>query len=393
MNGVAIRVGFIPLVDAAPLIVAQVLGFAAEEGIALDLMRAPSWSALRDLLVHDRIEAAHMLAPMPVAVAMGQGGGAARLDVLSVLSLNGTVIGVSGALAQKMRAGGARFDFADAAAAGQALIAATRGQLRIGVPFPFSMHAELVHYWLAALNLPEVDRIAIRTVPPPMMGQAIAAGEIDAFCVGEPWGSIAVERGIAELLLPGRAIWARAPEKVLAVRHGWLTGEPDLAARMLRASWRAGRWLDDPANHITAAEIIARPEFLDVPSDVVERALSGSFIISARGEQRQVEDFMSFHRGAASFPWRSQAAWIAAQMARRSGSDPVAAARAAREVFRSDTYRQVLGPAGAELPGASEKLEGAIEAPTAVASASGRLILPADGFFDRRIFDPASIGR
>ena len=107
-------------------------------------------------------------------------------------------------------------DFLDAGAAGRALIAAADGRLRFGVPFPYSMHAELLHYWMESLGEPAIE---VHTVPPSRMAGAIAAGEIDAFCVGEPWGSVAVERGAAELILPGAAIWRFAPEKVLAARR------------------------------------------------------------------------------------------------------------------------------------------------------------------------------
>ena len=388
MTGAVLRVGFVALVDAAPVVIAHELGFASEEGLALDLVRAPSWSSLRDMLALGRTEAAQMLSAVPVAIALGLGGLVTRLDAVQVLSINGDVIGVSRPLAARMRARGYGFDFADAAAAGTALIGAANGPLRIGVPFPFSMHAELLYYWLSALGLPAPSAVSVRTVPPPLMAEAMRAGEIDAFCVGEPWGSIAVETGVGELLLPGAAIWARAPEKVLAVRHDWTQDAPDLLARLMRAVWRAGRWLDDPANHITTAEILARPAYLNVAAEIIERCLSGRMVISARGEERSVPGMIGFHQGAATFPWRSQAVWMAQQMATRMGLDRDSARQAARAVFRTDLYRAALADTGAEMPGASEKTEGAVSRPTPAASPSGRLFLQPDQFFDGRIFDP-----
>jgi ABC-type nitrate/sulfonate/bicarbonate transport system substrate-binding protein len=381
--------GFIRLVDAAPLIVAREMGFAEEEGIDLVLARVPSWSMLRDLLVVGRIEAAHMLAPVPVAMAMGLGGMAAKLDALMVLGVNGNVIGVSQDLAGALEASGFRTDFADAAAAGRALIALGR-PLRIGVPFPFSMHAELLYYWLGALGLQAPQALTIRTVPPPLMADAIAAGEIDAFCVGEPWGSIAVETAVGELLLPSAAIRRFAPEKVLATRGGWAEENAELAGRLMRAVWRAGRWLGNAGKGTTAAELLARPEYLDLPAEVIDRALRGELVISPRGEVRKVPQFLEFFAGAAAFPWRSQGAWIGTQIAARMGLDRAEAAAAGRAVFRTDLYRQHLREAGAELPGASEKVEGAIARPTPAASESGRLFLAEDRFFDGRIFDPSA---
>jgi NitT/TauT family transport system ATP-binding protein len=386
-----LSVGFIPLVDAAPLIVAQEMGFAAEEGLALDLLPAPSWSSLRDLLAFGRVDAAHMLAPVPVASALGLGGSGVEMCALSVLSMNGNVIGVSNGLAARMRNGGHGFGFDDAHAAGAAIITAgpeAGARLRIGVPFPFSMHAELLYYWLSALGLPAPQGVEVRTVPPPLMAEAMASGEIDAFCVGEPWGSIAVEKGVATLLLPTRAIWQGAPEKVLAVRKGWADDEPELSARLIRAVWKAQRWLFAPDSRALAGEILARPEYLAMPVEVIDRALTGNLCISPGGDMRQVPDFVTFYKNAASFPWRSQAQWIGYQLAARMGLDRAEALRKASHVFRPDLYRAALDPAGAVIPGASSKIEGSIRVETPVASGAGRLFLGPDSFFDGKSFDP-----
>lgn len=391
MTRAVLDVGFLPLVDCAPLVVAREIGFADEEGLDLVLHREPSWSALRDKLALGRLAAAHMLAPVPVAMSMGLGGMPGRLDALSVLSVNGTVVGVSRALAARMRDAGPPHDFTAAEAVGQRLLAAGRETLRIGVPFPFSMHAELLTYWLGALSANGAGTpgdLKLRTVPPPMMAEALAAGEIDAFCVGEPWGSIAVEAGEAELVLPGAAIWQFAPEKVLGVRHDWAERNVDDASRLLRAVWRAGRWLADPANRITASELLARPAYVDVSAEIIDRALMGRLVVSPRGEERAVPRFLEFFDTAATFPWRSQAVWIAVRLAARNGIDRADAAKLARACFRSDLYRSILGPLRADLPGASEKLEGSLDVRTAVASSTGEMFLGPDRFFDCRIFDP-----
>ena len=107
MSLTRLSVAFIPLVDAAPLVVAQEMGFAREEGLELELVRAPSWSSVRDMLAFGRVEAAHMLSAVPVAMALGLGGVASPISALMVLSVNGTVVGVSKALAERLRAGGA----------------------------------------------------------------------------------------------------------------------------------------------------------------------------------------------------------------------------------------------------------------------------------------------
>jgi NitT/TauT family transport system ATP-binding protein len=383
-----LAVGFVPLLDMAPLAVARDIGFAEEEGLALDLVSARSWSMLRDMLVFGQVEAAHMLAPVPVAAAIGLGGIATGLNVLQVLSVNGNTIGVSNALAARMQAGGHGFDFVDAMAARAALRAAATGPVRFGVPFPFSTHAELLWHWLG--DLP--GSFEVTTVPPPRMAEALAAGEVDAFCVGEPWGSMAVENGSGTLLLPGRAIWATAPEKVLTVRAGWPEANPDLTRRLMRAVWRASRWLADRGNRMTASELLSRRDRVNVAPEILDRALSGQMLVSQAGEVRQVPGMIGFFDGAATFPWRSQAVFLATRLAARMGRDPGVAAAAARRVFRTDLYRANLRDAGADLPGASEKVEGVLSVPTAVASERGQMILSPDAFFDGHIFDPAALG-
>ena len=375
-------VGFVPLLDAAPLVIARELGFAAEEGLELRLHAEPSWSALRDRLLWGSHQAAHMLAPMPIALTAGLGGVRVAVDALSVLSVNGDMIGVRPELAERM--GASSLDFLDAAAVGRALAAAAGGTLTVGVPFPVSMHVELLHYWLRSLG--EGLRFEVRTVPPPRMAEAAADGRIDVFCVGEPWGSVAAETGAAQLVLPGAAIWRFAPEKVLAALHEWTEANPDLAAALMRAVWRAGRWIAAPENLGTVSEIMGRT--LDVAPEILERPLRGRLVINARGEERRVPAAIEYFRGAATFPWRSQALWIAESMARRTGADREALRAAARACFRPDLYRAVLGPAGADLPGASEKLEGALSHRSEAASTLGTLLLGPDAFHDGRIFDP-----
>lgn len=389
MKTVEVPVAYLPLVDAAPLIIAQEMGFAESEGISLDLVPASSWSSLRDMLAFGRVDAAHMLSAMPVAMALGLGGVRTEISAVANLSVNGNVIGVSRALEQKMRDKGYFFDFKDPVRAAEVLASVVEGDRSItfGVPFPFSMHRELLDYWISNTPLAEIA-YEVRTVPPPLMARALADGEVDAFCVGEPWGSTAVDSRAGALLLPGNAIWAFAPEKVLGVRSEWADSEPLLLGRLMRAVWRAGRWLKDNERRGAASEILSRSRYLDVPAEMIDRALLGRFTVSSHGEQRDCDHFVVFHDGAATFPWRSQAKWMAARLAERNGLDVGEAMTTAARVFRSDIYRQQLAATTADMPGASEKLEGAILEQTAVASENGQLSLMRDAFFDGRIFDP-----
>jgi NitT/TauT family transport system ATP-binding protein len=215
--------------------------------------------------------------------------------------------------------------------------------------------------------------VAVRTIPPPRMAQAKAAGEIDAFRVGETWGSVAVEQGAADMLLPGSAIWAFAPEKVLAVRAAWAEAEGEAMARLIRAVWRGGRSLNGPAHRVVAGELVERSGLVDAPVELIDRALAGRLVISPEGDEREVPGVVAFHRGAATFPWRSQAAWIGGRIATRIGLDRRGAEARAQAVFRSDLDRAALEATRADLPGASAKVEGASDGARPVASRAGRV--------------------
>ncbi len=387
MSRIALTAGFVPLTDAAPLIIAAEMGFVEAEGLALTLRSSPTWSRLRDDLAFGLVDAAHLLSPMPVAMTLGLGGVEMAIDAVQVMSVCGEIIGVSRAIAARMRDQGHDFAMHDARAAGAALLAATGGRLRIGVPFPFAMHTELLFYWIESIAGARPQGLDIHTVPPPRMAEALAGGEIDAFSVGEPWGSIAVELGAGELLLTGSAIWSQAPEKVLALRHDRVEANPEVTARLMRAVWKAGIWLADPGNLLAAAELLAAPHFVGVRADILERSLSGRFVITSEGETRLARQFLEFG-GLAPFPWRSQGEWIAARLALRHGLDPAQSRGVGRAVFRPDLYRRFLGPAGARMPGASAKVEGALEEALEIQTPGGTASLPRNRFFDGGIFDP-----
>ena len=221
------------------------------------------------------------------------------------------------------------------------------------------------------------------------MAAAMLADEIDGFCVGEPWGSHAVEQAGARLVLAGSGIWSQAPEKVLAVRKGWAEAHAAPAGKLMRALWRASRWMVHPENRMMLAEILSRPTYLDVAPELLDRTLSQRLLVSPLGPEVHVPQFQTFHTGLANFPWRSQAAWIASRLAQRLDLHEGEAMRLAREVFRSDLYRQHLGPAGAILPLGSEKAEGALDSQEALAATQGTVILARNRFFDGQIFDPA----
>ncbi|MEP5759441.1 MAG: CmpA/NrtA family ABC transporter substrate-binding protein [Litoreibacter sp.] len=389
MKTTQVQCGYLPLVDSAPLILAKELKFAAEEGLELILKQQPSWSALRDRLAFGHLDFAHMLSPMPIAMSLGLGlaGSPVPVDALMVLSVNGTVIGVSTDLHEKMRRSDWTNNFDDPDATARAIFANAPKPLRIGVPFPFSMHRMLLEYWLS--RHPEfASDVEIVTVPPPQMADAMRDGILDMFCVGEPWGSVAMQRGDAVLILPGERVWQFAPEKVLGARHDWIAENADTCGAMMRAIYKASEWMNRAENIPLAIEILTQSQHLNLSGDVIEPALSGNITPDARGAQGiAVNRFLSFHSGAANFPWRSQACWIADRLATWHGLNQEETRQIARGCFRCDLFRDALNGHGVDMPGASEKVEGALPYATAVASTKGQMILGPDTFFDGALFD------
>ena len=393
------RIGFIPLVDAAVLIAAKELDFAAAEGVDLELCRETSWSNIRDKVAFGLFEGAHMLAPMPIAMRLGLGSVAHEAVAPFVLNVNGNAISVSRELANMMAPRGSlenvEATLRTLAALGEAVRALHRRRaapLTFGVPFPFSCHAYELRHCLAHAGLRTGQEVEIIVVPPPLMVDALRAGKLDGFCVGEPWNSVAVDAELAEIVLPGSRVWQFAPEKVLGLRQEWTEANRDTLFALLRALHRASAWADRAENHVTLSEILAREAYLDLPAEIIERALNGRLTLSPEGRQGLFEDFLVLQRKAATFPWRSFALWIYAQMV-RAGQVEHTPERlvAARQAFRPDLYRAALGPVGADLPNASEKVEGALASETPVASRAGKLYLGPDGFFDGTVFDPGRL--
>ncbi|KPD10609.1 CmpA/NrtA family ABC transporter substrate-binding protein [Phaeobacter sp. 11ANDIMAR09] len=387
MKMTKVHCGYLPLVDCAPLIVAKELKFAAQEGLDLSLVKQPSWSALRDMLAFGTLNFAHMLSPMPLAMSLGLSGITSDIDVLMVLSVNGTIIGVSEALCRQMQLTGWTNSFGDPEGSAVALFATDPKRLRIGVPFPFSMHRMLLETWLSQAPGFRADRVEIVTVPPPKMADAVQDGTLDIFCVGEPWGSVAVQNSNATLILPGTALWDFSPEKVLGVRRNWAQEHPDLCQAMIRAIYKASHWLDQPENIPLATEILARSQHLDLPDHAIEPALSGRFVTQPGQRPKQTERFLKFHKGSANYPSHSQAYWIADVLSHWHQLDPDESRRIAQACFRTDIYLQALTSIGVEWS-KSIPVSIAVGAEATTQPSPEDAVIPAaDRFFSGAIFD------
>ena len=386
-----VRIGFLPLVDAALPILARERGFAEAEGLEIELVRDMTWATVRDRLLYGHTDAAHMVAPLAIATALGRGRPAVPMAVPFVLGLNGNAITLSLPLAAQVMEGDALGDPVVLGARLKAIATARASagrRLRFGVVHRYSSHNYMLRYWLIGCGIDPDHDVEIITVAPPFAADALASGEVDGICVGEPWNSVAVDRGVGVIVAVTSQIWLRGVEKVLAMRADRI-GDGDAVHRVIRALYRAGHAFVDPAQWDRIAVILAGADYLDGSAELIRRAMADRILFARDHPAIHVPDFMFQHREAANFPWVSKAAWLFAQMCvaghtRSDGEDY----RAAQQVFRPDIYRVALRPLGVPLPGASSKLEGGIVGATGVGTTQGRLILGADRFFDARSFDP-----
>lgn len=391
-----IRIGFLPLVDAALPILAREQGFAEAEGLEIVLVRDMTWATVRDRLLYGHTDAAHMVAPLAIATALGRGRPAVPMAVPFVLGLNGNAITLSIPLAAQVLDGDALGDpvLLGARLRAVAIARAAAGRrLRFGVVHRYSSHNYMLRYWLAAVGIRPDHDVEIVTTSPTFAADALAAGEVDGICVGEPWNGVAVDRGVGRIALVTAQIWRRGVEKVLAMRTAMLDERGDVVRRLIRALHAAAAHFVDPATQAASAAILAGPDYLDASHDAVLRAIGDQVRLVKGATPIHIPDFMFQYREAANFPWRSQAAWLHSQMVRWDGIPYSAAEGAmAQGVFRPDIYRAALAGSGAPLPNASSKLEGAIGAVgIGAGSSQGRLILGQDSFFDGRPFDPDDI--
>lgn len=344
-----VRAGFIPLIDAAPLVAASELGFARAEGLDIELMRETSWATIRDRLAVRHLDAAHMLGPMPIADSLGLTPLPVGLVVPMALGYAGnTITVVRHLLPELMERGGAgNFDAAANARAFAGLVAgrkaAGKPRLVMAIVHPFSAHYYQLAYWLAWAGVRPRSDVDLVVIPPSLMAAALESGGIDGFCVGEPWGSAAVASGAGHVLTTSAHIWNRSPDKMLGVRKAFAGENPDRLERLVRAVYRAACWCDDPGNHAELARLLAQPQIVNQPVAVVQTALARRTPGPA-GPDACGADFQAFARAEATFPRLGHADWYYGQMLRWEQAHDTAGdglARA-RSSYRPDIWRAAL---------------------------------------------------
>ena len=316
-----LRLGFIPLNDAAPLLVAQARGLFAAEGLEVELAREASWATMRDKLAYGALDGAHMLAPLALAMTLGVAGIEAVPVVAPLaLNLNGPAITIASRLAAAVGPG--------PGAEGLARLVARRraegaSPLTFAVVFPCSAHNYLLRDWLARAGVDPDRDVRLTVVPPPRTADLLAEGVIEGFCAGEPWNALAAAAGAGVIVARGAQLWPRTPDKVFALTQAWAEANPEVLQALLRALLRAAAWCEAPENRAELVALLAQPQHLAAPAAVIEASLR-DMVFAAEG---------------ANAPAPVRAAWLLAEMMRWGHAPPdldVAATTAA--VCRLDLF-------------------------------------------------------
>lgn len=387
-----LTIGFLPLLDCAPLVIAAEKGFAAAEGLDLALARETSWANIRDRVIVGQFDAAQMLGPMPIASSIGAGHLKVPMVAPMALGLGGNAITVSASLFTSMQRHGAEVGAAPSIQ-GRALAAVVRERaaqgtapLSLAMVYPFSAHNYALRYWLAACGIHPDDDVRLSVIPPPFMVDALRTGQIDGFCVGEPWNSLAVADGVGRIVATTSAIWGRSPEKVLGMRTDWADRHPHQTAALVRAVYHASAWCERPESHLELSELLAQPRFVGESVHILQHGISGRLALAPAGSDARTpepvgtSEFRVYADHFATFPWTSHALWFYTQMVRwKQVAASVGAAAAARGTYRPDLYRQALEPLGVRLPAFDTKIE-------QTEPGDG-----ASGFFDGKPFDPDNL--
>lgn len=331
-----LRIGFIPITCATPIIMSEPLGFYSKYGFNAQVVKMPSWGAVRDSAIAGELDAYHMLAPMPIAMTLGLGSASFGVKLASIENINGQAITV----ANKYR--------------GQINGPADFRGFTMGVPFPYSMHNLLLRYYLATGGIDPDRDVKIRPVPPPDSIAQLVAGDIDAYLMPDPFNQRAVyeEAGFIHKLT--KDLWPGHPCCAFAASDAWIGDHPNTFRALNKAIIEAAGYASDRNNRTEIAQAISERAFLNQPVEVVEAVLTGNFE-DGLGNTREVPDRIDFD----PYPWQSFANWISSQLVRwdLQGDGKVKEAIAegnydqvGQEIFLTDLARELAQEVGLNPP-------------------------------------------
>jgi nitrate/nitrite transport system substrate-binding protein len=338
-----VKIGFIPLTDCASVVMAAELGIDKKYGVKIVPSKEASWPGVRDKLVNGELDMAHVLYGLIYGVQLGIGGPKKDMAVLMNLNRNGQAI----TLSKKLADAGA----VDGASLAKAM-AADKREYTFAQTFPTGTHAMWLYYWMASHGINPQQDAKVITVPPPQMVANMRVGNMDGFCVGEPWNHRAIIDGIGVTATTTQDIWKDHPEKVLGTTSEFVQKNPNTARAVTAAILEAGKWIDSGlSNKNKMAEIIAQRAYVNTSVDAINQRILGRYQ-NGMGKTWDDPNFMKFYDGgAATFPYLSDGMWFLTQHKRwgllKSHPDYLAVAKA---VNRIDIYKQAATASKTTLP-------------------------------------------
>lgn len=364
----ALKFGFIKLTDCAPLVIAKEKGFFEEEGLQAEVVAQPNWKTLLDNVISGELDGAHMLSGQPIAATIGIGTKAAIVTAYT-MDLNGNGITVSNSIWEQMQANDEALKSpvpphpirATALKPVVEQMLAEGKKLQMAMVFPVSTHNYELRYWLASAGIhpgmySEADtggrtdaQVELSVTPPPMMPATLEAGNIQGYCVGEPWNQQAVAKGIGVPVATNYDIYKNKAEKVFGVTKQWADDNPNTHIAVVKALIRAGKWLDETdengqfKNREEACRILSRADYVGADFEVIRNSMTGFFYFQ-KSDKREMPDFNVFFKYDCTYPWYSDGVWFLTQM-RRWGQIPESKpaewyATTAKEIYRPDVYRE-----------------------------------------------------
>jgi len=349
-----VKIGFIPLTDCASVVIASVMEFDWKYGIAITPSKEASWAAVRDKLLNGELDAAHVLYGLVYGVHLGIAGPKKDMAVLMSLNHNGQAITLSHQLNKKGVTDGASL---------KTLIGKERGDHTFAQTFPTGTHAMWLYYWLAANGIHPFEDVKNIVVPPPQMVANMRVGNMDGFCVGEPWNARAIADGIGFTAATSQDIWPDHPEKVLGTRLEFVRKYPNTARALVMAILEASKYIDTVANRQRVSEIIAAKSYVNTDASVIVGRMRGEYL-NGLGRAWHDAHYMKFYDdGKVNFPYLSDGMWFLTQH-RRWGllkEDPDYLA-VAKQINQTEIYRaaasQVKVPVPASPMRASRLIDG-----------------------------------
>lgn len=308
-----IKLGFIPLTDCSPIVMAKELGLFKKYGVEVIVTKETSWANVRDKILTGELDGAHCLYTMPFSVYTGVGGKAgSEMKIAMMLNVNGQAITLSNDFCGKVG-----FKQMNKVTPVVAAKLKAEKEVTFAMTFPGGTHDLWLRNWMSLAGLNQ-KAVKIITIPPPQMVANMKVGNMDGYCVGEPWGGVAVKQGIGFTQIASQDIWKDHPEKALVVNKEFSEKRREDLKKVMKAVMEACIWLDNPANRKKAAAIIGKAPYVNAPADVIEGRLMGDYNLGCnQGTEIYDKDYMLFYKGGTvNYPRKSYAIWAMAQFVR-----------------------------------------------------------------------------